>query len=300
MNREFTDNQGTRSAAYETETSNDGSFREFEFSTSPMSLERSSLQRRYKSSSGVGYATSHYPSVYDVQTASLTMSHDPWKQGERQVPHPHHLTMNNDSQRQRQQQSELEYQRQNEQRLNAQRWEREAELQRYHAQALLASRMDQLDLNDPGRRTKEGRSDYYEPDLKAPRTPDLKTQDFAYSRQRNQRHPNRYQCSQEQELKKPPPPPPTPTKRRAIEIEISPGVFAALHGSDVTMAAIERGAVVTTFCLLCECRLQCVDDCLCVLCPDCRVVSPVLLTDAGETPDKKERSGVGLGLKVQS
>jgi len=299
MNLELTD-QGTRSAANETETSNnDGSFREFLFSTSPMSLERPSPQRRYKSSC-VGCASSHYPSVYDVLTASVALSHDPWKQGEREVPH--HLTMNNDSQsRQRQQQSELEYQRQNEQRLNAQHWEREAELQRYHAQALLASRMDQLDLNDPGRRKTRDRSDRcfnYEPDWKT--RPTQRTPDYsAYSRQRNQRHPNRYQS---QELKKPlpPPPPPTPAKKRAIEIEITPGVFAVLHGSDETIAAIERGAVVTTICLLCECRLQCVDDCLCVLCPDCRVVSPVLLTDAGETPDKKERSGVGLGLKVQS
>lgn len=106
------------------------------------------------------------------------------------------------------------------------------------------------------------------------------------------------------------------------EVEVSPGVYMALRGTDETIQAIETGRGKLVFCLACSTALQCVPDCDLVICPDCRVFSPVpkFVDDAvaerdaysaaaaaagseedimmaGPTPPEWI-GGVGLGLKV--
>jgi hypothetical protein len=105
------------------------------------------------------------------------------------------------------------------------------------------------------------------------------------------------------------------------DVEISPGVYMTLRGTDETVRAIEAGRGKLVFCLACATPLQCVPDCDLVICPDCRVFSPVPKFDddqhyvygddvdqqdcSGKTKDAKTKvaqpewiGGVGLGLKV--
>ena len=136
------------------------------------------------------------------------------------------------------------------------------------------------------------------------------------------------------QYKKPPPPPapllsPTPrsttsqaTQNRSsssssntpVEIEVAPGMCLPLRGSNETMMAVDCGRAVTVSCFMCETSLCCVQDCQLVLCPECRILSPVedhcpklyhSLPHLGGWQDDEEdeneqvtRNGVGLGLKV--
>jgi hypothetical protein len=86
----------------------------------------------------------------------------------------------------------------------------------------------------------------------------------------------------------------TPASTRA-ELEIAPGVFAALRGSQETMNAIREGDYVDVKCFCCAAKLLCISDAEYVLCPDCRVVSPLL-----DLPGKCDVGGVGLGLRAPS
>ena len=85
-----------------------------------------------------------------------------------------------------------------------------------------------------------------------------------------------------------------------IEIEVSPGVFWPLRGAAETCRALHLQKTAVATCLACQCRLRCVEDCACVLCPDCRVLSPVADAEATGVDAVEERTGVGLGLKVES
>jgi hypothetical protein len=85
---------------------------------------------------------------------------------------------------------------------------------------------------------------------------------------------------------------------RPIELEISPGVFAPLRGSEETWRAIQAGNVETVVCVCCCNRIQCIADAEYVICPECRVVSPV-----GDPYRERPASGlhirgVGLGLLI--
>ena len=67
---------------------------------------------------------------------------------------------------------------------------------------------------------------------------------------------------------------PTPA---VVEIEIAPGEFRPLRGSDETSRAIALGYTQQVDCFICSIRIQCIADCEMVICPECRMVSPILL-----------------------
>jgi hypothetical protein len=81
-----------------------------------------------------------------------------------------------------------------------------------------------------------------------------------------------------------------------IEVEISPGVFALLRGSEETWRAIQAGHFETVVCVCCCNTLQCIADAEYVLCPECRVVSPVLNQYRERSASGQRIRGVGLGL----
>jgi len=102
--------------------------------------------------------------------------------------------------------------------------------------------------------------------------------------------------------------PPTSSQvfRSSIEIEVSPGCFMPLRGSVETMHAIQNGDAHIAQCLLCNESLTCVPDCILVVCPDCRVLSPVEdnphhrsnLGERSRHVYHEVRRGVGLGVKM--
>eukprot|EP00542_Grammatophora_oceanica_P014446 CAMPEP_0194045964 /NCGR_PEP_ID=MMETSP0009_2-20130614/19080_1 /TAXON_ID=210454 /ORGANISM="Grammatophora oceanica, Strain CCMP 410" /LENGTH=415 /DNA_ID=CAMNT_0038691033 /DNA_START=102 /DNA_END=1349 /DNA_ORIENTATION=+ len=85
------------------------------------------------------------------------------------------------------------------------------------------------------------------------------------------------------------------------EIEVSPGYFLPLRGSQETMQALEVGCAVSIVCFCCQVKLKTVPDADYVICPDCRVLSPIPdeVKYANFDNSWRERlGGVGLGLKV--
>jgi hypothetical protein len=66
-----------------------------------------------------------------------------------------------------------------------------------------------------------------------------------------------------------------PTSR--LEVEVAPGVFLPLHGSQETLSAMQDGRLVSCACFVCTQSVMCVPQASYVLCPDCRVVSTALL-----------------------
>ena len=79
------------------------------------------------------------------------------------------------------------------------------------------------------------------------------------------------------------------------ELEVSPGVFLPLYGAKETMAAFDSGSLIPASCMICEMDLQCVEAAEYVLCPVCKVVSPVL--NGSSTGGN---GAVGLGMAVSA
>jgi hypothetical protein len=82
--------------------------------------------------------------------------------------------------------------------------------------------------------------------------------------------------------------------RSEADVEVAPGKYMLLRGSAETVEAVESGKASVVSCFACEAALWCVPDADLVLCPDCRILSPI---------DSKPSSqhgvgGVGLGMKV--
>lgn len=76
---------------------------------------------------------------------------------------------------------------------------------------------------------------------------------------------------------------------KSVLIEISPGVQAQLRGSEETWQAILDGGYAPVLCLSCNTSLFAVQNCSFVLCPLCRVISPM---DAADN----KREAVGMGF----
>lgn len=74
-----------------------------------------------------------------------------------------------------------------------------------------------------------------------------------------------------------------------VLIEISPGVQARLRGSEETWQAILDGGYAPVHCMGCSTSLFAIQDCSFVLCPHCRVISPM---DAADN----KREAVGMGF----
>jgi hypothetical protein len=89
-----------------------------------------------------------------------------------------------------------------------------------------------------------------------------------------------------------------------LEVEVMPGVFLPLHGSQETLSAMQEGQLVSCTCFVCTRTIMCVSQASYVLCPDCRVVSPVESSSVSKTMKRGaslsgEAGGVGLGMKLE-
>jgi hypothetical protein len=105
-------------------------------------------------------------------------------------------------------------------------------------------------------------------------------------------------------------------QRGLAEVEICPGVWRKLRGADETWEAVMAGDYIPTTCLDCCLSLLVIANAEMVVCPSCRVVSPILDEDSGfsvVTPCSSSpspspsspvvstvpRHGVGLGFLVE-
>ena len=84
-------------------------------------------------------------------------------------------------------------------------------------------------------------------------------------------------------------------------IEIVPGTWLRLRGADETWACIERDFYLPVMCFGCSAELCCIQDADYVLCPTCRVVSPMNGIpendgSAGRGNENVGNGGVGLGF----
>lgn len=83
-------------------------------------------------------------------------------------------------------------------------------------------------------------------------------------------------------------PPPATTRDASNELEVAPGFFLPVFGSQETMCAMEGNFMKSGDCFCCSHKVYCVQYASHLLCPACRVVSPI---EGGDGPP-----GVGLGL----
>jgi hypothetical protein len=74
-----------------------------------------------------------------------------------------------------------------------------------------------------------------------------------------------------------------------MQIEVYPGIFAPLRGAEETNRAFALQRYRDATCFDCSAKLRCIQDAEYVLCPKCKVISP-LLTENGR--------GIGLGLLI--
>mmetsp|Transcript_28032 Transcript_28032/g.39482 ORF Transcript_28032/g.39482 Transcript_28032/m.39482 type:complete len:292 (-) Transcript_28032:102-977(-) len=125
---------------------------------------------------------------------------------------------------------------------------------------------------------------------------------------------------------------PTPLSSEKVssrhEVEVAPGKYMPLRGATETLAAVNNGTSRLVGCLACQTSLRCVPDAELVICPVCRILSPVCSDDEADysssgsacedemflkhTPDIRRLDrlkkifksqewvgGVGLGYKVE-
>lgn len=82
-----------------------------------------------------------------------------------------------------------------------------------------------------------------------------------------------------------------------ITVEVAPNVFMDLRSAMETLRAVQSGCAVSVTCVECQGTLKCVPDAELVMCPDCRVTTPMVL-DQDAISGCTVRRGVGLGLKL--
>eukprot|EP00977_Amphora_coffeiformis_P005215 scaffold1117_cov167-Amphora_coffeaeformis.AAC.9 len=82
------------------------------------------------------------------------------------------------------------------------------------------------------------------------------------------------------------------------KIEVADGVLMRLRGSQETQTAWDCGECIETMCFICEIQLACVRDCDCVICPQCRLVSPVDHVPKAAGFRRPHSGGVGLGIML--
>lgn len=79
-------------------------------------------------------------------------------------------------------------------------------------------------------------------------------------------------------------------------IEVAPGVHLQLRGAAETLRAIEDDFYIPAECSCCNMTLFCIQNADLVLCPDCRVVSPVVVDSIRSS---NEGQSVGLGFTME-
>jgi hypothetical protein len=86
------------------------------------------------------------------------------------------------------------------------------------------------------------------------------------------------------------------------QIEVAPGEFLRLIGAYETRDAVRDRRTVQTSCLVCSRTLICANQADCVLCPSCRVVSPITENNSSSWSSSSSPKcpssfgGVGMGL----
>jgi hypothetical protein len=86
----------------------------------------------------------------------------------------------------------------------------------------------------------------------------------------------------------------SPKNRRCIEV--MPGTYMPLIGTDETKVAMKEGRMVHTCCFICNLQVVCTDEADCVLCPSCRGVSPITSSSSSSKARNNNETTVGLGL----
>ena len=81
-----------------------------------------------------------------------------------------------------------------------------------------------------------------------------------------------------------------------MTVEIAPGVHARLRGAEETWNAVQNDFYLPTQCFCCSLDLCCIMDASFVLCPECKVVSPVPGCDSITGEGGSLDGGVGLGF----
>lgn len=93
----------------------------------------------------------------------------------------------------------------------------------------------------------------------------------------------------------------------AIEIEIAPGVYKRLKGSQETQSAWEENQCQDALCFVCDTILAVAPGCDSVICPLCRSISPIFREDIDGVSDASQDSwwltlgdgeAVGLGIAI--
>jgi hypothetical protein len=84
-----------------------------------------------------------------------------------------------------------------------------------------------------------------------------------------------------------------PMKWARQKVEVFPGHFVSMCGSEETWNAFCRKAVLDTSCAACATFMFCIDSASMVLCPSCRSISPI---EGGQS----EYLGLGLTVQVAS
>mmetsp|Transcript_16428 Transcript_16428/g.31217 ORF Transcript_16428/g.31217 Transcript_16428/m.31217 type:complete len:288 (+) Transcript_16428:120-983(+) len=85
-----------------------------------------------------------------------------------------------------------------------------------------------------------------------------------------------------------------------VEIEIFPGVFKPLRGSQETQHAWDNGLCAQVSCVVCEAELAYVWDCEFVICPVCRAVVPVDASVSGGFDESLPSLQSSLGSSISS
>jgi hypothetical protein len=99
-----------------------------------------------------------------------------------------------------------------------------------------------------------------------------------------------YRSSDSQRRRSSPPPPSETT------IEVAPGIYEPLRGSQETIQAASLGKICMVSCFYCSHSFHCIADAKYVICPSCRVIGPAG-GDGGNNDNNN--SGVGLGFCAQ-
>ena len=93
----------------------------------------------------------------------------------------------------------------------------------------------------------------------------------------------------------------------AIEIEIAPGIYKRLKGSEETLHAWQTDRCLDAMCFVCDTLLAVAPGCDSVICPICRSISPVFKDETEslsvESQDSwwltlEDNDAVGLGIAI--
>lgn len=96
----------------------------------------------------------------------------------------------------------------------------------------------------------------------------------------------------------------TTTRDQQKHITIAPGMTVRLRGAQETCQCVQDDFFLPSQCLCCNLALCCIMDADYVLCPQCKVVSPLIAEMEGSAkniacrPDETLDGGVGLGFTL--